>query len=79
MPTPNLRGPGERAGECVRDRVSTEQTVVVTMNIPGGDDARWMPEFNLIVLAPHLDDLGRRRAVDEVQARWRREWIDLGA
>lgn len=56
-------------------RDAVEQTVVVTMDIPGDGDWRWMPEMNVLVLAAHLDELGRRRAIDEAQATWRDNWL----
>lgn len=49
----------------------TEQTIIETMDIPGGDDYRWMPELNMIILSPRLDALGRRRTVDRIYEEWR--------
>lgn len=44
---------------------------VVTMPLPHGRDWLYYPDINLLALAPHLDEAGRERCVDEMQAEWR--------
>jgi hypothetical protein len=44
---------------------------IVTMPLPHGRDWLWYADLNLVALAPHLDDAGRERALDELQAEWR--------
>lgn len=45
---------------------------IVIMETAYGEDAVWHPDLNLVVLHPRLDAAGRERALDELQARWRR-------
>lgn len=45
---------------------------IVIMETAYGEDAVWHPYLNLVVLHPRLDAAGRERALDELQARWRR-------
>lgn len=44
---------------------------VVTMPLPHERDWLWYPDLNIVALAPHLDEAGRWRAIDELQAEWR--------
>lgn len=44
---------------------------IVTMPLPHGRDWLWYADLNIVALAPHLDDAGRDRAIDELQAEWR--------
>lgn len=45
---------------------------IVIMEPSHGEDAVWHPELNMVVVSPRLDAAGRERALDELQARWRR-------
>lgn len=49
---------------------------IMTMEPAYGEDAVWHPELNLVVLSPRLDAAGRERALDELQAEWRRSARD---
>lgn len=46
---------------------------VITMPLPNGRDWLWYSDLDIVVLAPHLDAAGRERALDELQAEWRRD------
>lgn len=41
------------------------------MPLPHGRDWLWFADLNIVALAPHLDDIGRERALDELQDEWR--------
>lgn len=45
---------------------------VITMPLPHGRDWLYYPDLNIVALAPHLDQVGRERAIDEFHAEWRR-------
>ena len=44
---------------------------IVTMPLPHGRDWLYYPDINLLALAPHLDDEGRDRCLEECAAAWR--------
>lgn len=46
---------------------------VITMPLPNGRDWLWYSDLDIVALAPHLDVAGRERALDELQAEWRRD------
>ena len=52
-----------------------EHTLIKTMPLPQGRDWEWFADANIVVLAPHLCEEGRERALTEVQAHWRRSCI----
>ena len=52
-----------------------EKTLIKTMELPAGRDWEWFGDANVVVLAAHLDEEGRQRALTEVQAFWRRSCI----
>lgn len=39
--------------------------------LPFGQDVVWFPEWNTVAFAPHLDVIGRERALDRLQVEWR--------
>lgn len=45
---------------------------IVTMELPYDQDWLPYPDLGIVALAPHLDAAGRERALDELQAEWRR-------
>lgn len=49
--------------------------IIIKKNAHGRDWV-WHPSLNTVALADHLDAAGRERALDELQAEWRRtlEW-----
>jgi hypothetical protein len=54
-----------------------EQTVFRTMELPQGQDYLPFPELNVVVLSDRLNCEGRRRAIEEYQAQWRRRHMHL--
>lgn len=54
-----------------------EKTLVKTMSLPFGQPYAWYGDLNMVVLCPSLDDAGRKRAMDEVQAHWRRSCLQV--
>lgn len=57
--------------------MTSEETVFRTIELPNGQSWAWYPDLNIIAFAPHLDCAGRQRAIDEIQAQWRREHMRL--
>lgn len=55
-----------------------EKTLIKTMDLPR-DHRGWIlyADANMIVLASWLDEAGRQRALDDLQARWRRSYMDV--
>jgi hypothetical protein len=49
-----------------------EQTVQMILDLPPGQDWRWLPDCNMIVLSSRLDEDGRQRAREDLYATWRR-------
>jgi hypothetical protein len=49
-----------------------EETVQMVLDLPPGQDWRWMPDCNIVVLSSRLDEAGRQRALCDLQATWRR-------
>lgn len=54
-----------------------EHTVIVEVDLPGGEDWRWFGELNVLALRRGLDDPARQAAIDEMQLWWRREHARL--
>lgn len=52
-----------------------EETLVKTVPLPFGRTWEWYGDANVVVLSPDLDAEGRDRALDEVQAFWRRSCL----
>lgn len=53
----------------------TEQTILLTHVLPPGVDYRWIADCNVVVLSAGLDAAGRQRAIDDLQAQWRKRWL----
>lgn len=45
---------------------------IVILEPSFGEDAVWHPGLNIVTVSPRLDAAGRERALDELQAEWRR-------
>lgn len=52
-----------------------DEVVVVTLALPEGQDWAWYATENVVGLSSRLDDAGRARALDDLQAFWRRQCI----
>lgn len=52
-----------------------EETLIVTVDLPSGLDWRLYSDLNMVGLGSHLCEAGRERALTELQASWRREFI----
>ena len=52
---------------------------IVTFELPFGQEALWYPEWNVVAVAPHLDEAGRERALDRLQAEWRQATTGVGS
>lgn len=50
-----------------------EDTVIVTLALPRGQDFAWFASENVVGLGSHLDEQGRMQALDDLQAYWRRQ------
>ena len=59
----------------MHDDETVEQTVQMILDLPAGQDWRWLPDCNIIVLSARLDEAGRQRAISDLQATWRRSLI----
>lgn len=46
---------------------------VVTMPLPHGREWLYYPDLNLLAVAPHLDEDGRKRCADELAYEWRKD------
>jgi hypothetical protein len=47
------------------------------MPLPGGRDWELYPDANVVALAPHLDECGRERALEEACVFWRRSLLHV--
>lgn len=54
---------------------AVEKTVQMVLDLPEGRDWEWLPDCNILVLASRLDEAGRQRAISDLQATWRRQFI----
>jgi hypothetical protein len=59
--------------------MTTEETKIVTMPLPFGQDWCWYPDLNIIALSNQLDAAGRERALDEFLASWRHSLMQAAA
>lgn len=48
-----------------------EAPTVVVMPLPHGRDYLFYPDLHVLAFAPHLNEAGRERALDELYANWR--------
>lgn len=55
----------------------TEKTVVMVLDLPEGTDWRWLPDCNILAVASRLCPAERERAIDDLQATWRRQFISV--
>jgi hypothetical protein len=53
----------------------TEETVLLTMPLPRGKEWHWLADCNVLVLSDQLDPAGRDRAISDLQATWRRRYL----
>jgi hypothetical protein len=57
--------------------VGGEETVVRVLDLPDGQDWKWLGDANVVILSSRLDCAGRLRALDELQKHWRRAHLRL--
>lgn len=63
------------SGRVVHEADAVEKTVQMVLDLPEGRDWEWLPDCNILVLASRLDEAGRQRALSDLQATWRRQFI----
>lgn len=54
-----------------------EDTIVLTMELPGPRKWAWLPDANMIILAAGMCPAEQESALSEVQAHWRRSHLRL--
>lgn len=54
---------------------AVEETVKMVLDLPPGQDWKWLPDCNIIVFSSRLDEAGQEAALTDLQATWRRELI----
>lgn len=54
-----------------------EETLVITVDLPPGQDWAWYADLNIVGLSSHLCTGGRERALFELQAAWRRRFVRI--
>lgn len=54
-----------------------EDTVVMVLDLPDGTDWEWLPDCNILALSSRLCAVERERAIDDLQATWRRSMLRL--
>lgn len=53
-----------------------EETLIVTVDLAAsGRDYAWYADLNMVGLGAHLDAAGRERALTQLQAAWRRNFV----
>ncbi|MGZ6776911.1 MAG: hypothetical protein ACXVGF_04510 [Blastococcus sp.] len=55
----------------------TEKTIVMVLDLPEGTDWRWLPDCNILAVSSRLCPAERERAIDDLQATWRRSLIHI--
>lgn len=54
---------------------AVEETVKMFLDLPPGQDWKWLPDCNIVVLSSRLDEEGQEAALSDLQATWRRQLI----
>lgn len=54
---------------------TVEKTVQMILDLPLGQDWAWLPDCNVVALSSRLDAAGRERALNDLQATWRRSFL----
>lgn len=67
----------QEPGEDVEQMATTEETIVMVLDIPADPGWSWLPDCNILAVSSALCPERRERAIDEAQVAWRRSMLHI--